>query len=578
MSVRIQAFCWGLGVALSAAALGVACGNSGGSGFGSPPGAEGGVDASTVPEGAASDSRLPNFDSGFFDDFPTTPIVQKGLPSDIAMQFGASGTGAPPCLSEPPTNAMVPRDWTPLFMEYAAPSVGDAAPDANVFEIKLTVDNQAHPLLAYVSTTTWTLSPAIWQGLTRDSAGHDIVIGLRSGTLSGGKLVAPPSMATSATVHMAPVAAPGSVVYWSASSGSSFDGFTIGDLTFKTVLTPATASPASAADAGVGCISCHTSSPDGKLIFYTRDLSTSTTTVDYRAVDVRTVVGAAPPSTSDVSPAALALLARVENSAPQLNTNHYSSSDSVVLTAFDESPLTTGYELAWTDLHATDSSGWGILARTGDSGQVGSFAWRHDGTAIAYASSATAGDGVTNYGPTDIYTVPYNNRMGGTATPLPGASDTSYDEFYPSYSPGDVLLAYDRIPSSSAMTYDQAADELFIVPSAGGTSERLLANDPPMCTGLTSPGLHNAWPRWAPQVASDATTNYYWVVFSSTRRVSTGSIPQLYMAAITTKVAGGVETFDQDYPAVYVLSQDPTQHNHIPAWDNFDVSGIPKPP
>ena len=38
----------------------------------------------------------------------------------------------------------------------------------------------------------------------------------------------------------------------------------------------------------------------------------------------------------------------------------------------------------------------------------------------------------------------------------------------------------------------------------------------------------------------------------------------------------GVETVEQDFPAVYVGSQIPSQSNHTPAWDYFDVAEIPK--
>ena len=64
-------------------------------------------------------------------------------------------------------------------------------------------------------------------------------------------------------------------------------------------------------------------------------------------------------------------------------------------------------------------------------------------------------------------------------------------------------------------------------------------------------------------------------MFSSKRRPATGLNPQLYVSAIVTKVTNNVETIYADYPAVYVLAQDPTQNNHTPAWDNFDVQGIP---
>jgi hypothetical protein len=175
----------------------------------------------------------------------------------------------------------------------------------------------------------------------------------------------------------------------------------------------------------------------------------------------------------------------------------------------------------------------------------------------------------------DIYTVPYNNHQGGAAAPLPGASDPNYHEFYPEYSPDDTMLAFNRTDNSPANSYNQPAAELFIVPGGGGSAQRLRANDPPVCTTLKSPGLTNAWPRWAPKAQASGSFKYYWMVFSSKRRPATGLNPQLYVSAIVTKMQNNVETVYADYPAVYVLSQDPASNNHTPAWDVFDVQGIP---
>ena len=45
------------------------------------------------------------------------------------------------------------------------------------------------------------------------------------------------------------------------------------------------------------------------------------------------------------------------------------------------------------------------------------------------------------FGFADLYAVPYSNRTGGPATPVPGASDPDLEEYYPTYSPDDALLA-----------------------------------------------------------------------------------------------------------------------------------------
>lgn len=537
------------------------CGSDpGGSGF------DGGNDV--VVSDAASDSFDPFGEaSSTFDDFPAAPLIDPSLPADIAQQFGApdGGSGAGPCVVEPADDAMVPRNWTPLFIEWGAAS------SQTVTEIRLTVDNQNTPFVAYVPGRAATLPGKLWSALALHSAGHDVVIRVRTAELASGKIVGSPSSATTSTVHLAPVDAPGSVVYWSASPGTSFKGFTIGDTALKTVLTPATAGTSSTGGV-TNCISCHTSSIDGKLVFYTRDTSGP----DTRAVDVRKVASPVAPDPSDVSPAALALLGRDRQFAPTLSAAHYAANDAVVITVLQTAGV---YQLAWTDLHAVDANGWGLLARNGDGRNVSTPSWRHDGTAIAYASSAGGGEGViadvTVSDPTmDIYTVPYANRQGGAATPLPGASDPTYREFYPVYSPGDVMLAFNR-SKDLVSSYNQPSAELAIVAGGGGSALRLRANDPPACSGKTSPGLTNSWPRWAPKAGVDGEKRYYWVVFSSIRREATANRPQLYVAAIVTKVQNGIESLYADYPAVYVTTQDPAANNHIPSWDMFDVSSIP---
>ena len=58
---------------------------------------------------------------------------------------------------------------------------------------------------------------------------------------------------------------------------------------------------------------------------------------------------------------------------------------------------------------------------------------------------------------------------GGDATPVQGASDPNQSEYYPSYSPDDRYLAFDRAPGSETMYYNPHA-EVFVVPAGGGTA------------------------------------------------------------------------------------------------------------
>jgi hypothetical protein len=263
-----------------------------------------------------------------------------------------------------------------------------------------------------------------------------------------------------------------------------------------------------------------------------------------------------------------------------LSKAHYSPTDAFAISVFVDATATGGkYELIWTDLHGTDpASSWGILARTGDPRQVATPSWWHDGSTIAYTSSPFAGEGVisrvTDADPTmDIYTVPYANHAGGPATPLPGASDSAYWEFYPVISPQDALLAFNRcaprkeMDGSWADSYNEPTAEVFVVPAGGGTATRIEANDPAACSSQTSPGITNSWPRWAPTAELHDGKKYYWLVFSSTRRQVDN--PQLFISGVVTDESTGA--VERTYPALYVTSQVAEENNHTPAWDFFQV-------
>jgi hypothetical protein len=138
---------------------------------------------------------------------------------------------------------------------------------------------------------------------------------------------------------------------------------------------------------------------------------------------------------------------------------------------------------------------------------------------------------------------------------------------------------------------------VFVVPAAGGTAQRLAANDPPACLGVSSPGLTNSWPKWSPsvQTCADGLT-YYWIIFSSSRdgnkfnlanfKDPKPSTPlptsQLYLTALTIDKNNAVTT----YPAVFIWNQPATsalyagssQSNHTPVWEEVAIPPPPPPP
>jgi hypothetical protein len=198
----------------------------------------------------------------------------------------------------------------------------------------------------------------------------------------------------------------------------------------------------------------------------------------------------------------------------------------------------------------------------------------HDGNTIVYASEMPVPmNGRPTQGPLDLYLMHYSAKAGGDATPLPGASDANANEFYPALSPDDAWVAFNHTDSTVTQdTYDEPTDEIFLLPTTGGTATRLAANDPPSCLGTTSPGVTNSWPKWAPAPGQSKEGKVYWLVFSSRRwpaSVFPDGVqhPQLFVTAVVVDAMGNVAR----HGALYLWNQTPTDDNHTPAWDNFRI-------
>jgi hypothetical protein len=159
--------------------------------------------------------------------------------------------------------------------------------------------------------------------------------------------------------------------------------------------------------------------------------------------------------------------------------------------------------------------------------------------------------------------VPWGNRAGGTSDVIMGASSDSFNEYYPTLSPDDQLIAFNRVAVGQS-SYNNGNAELFVISAEGGNPVRLAANDPPPCTGRTSPGLTNSWPKWAPDTGQVDGKRFYWLTFSS-RRVSADH-PQLYATAIVAD-ENGITT----YASLYLWNQPAAESNHTPAWDIFQI-------
>jgi hypothetical protein len=558
--------------------------------------------------------------------------------------FGAATSGNPsggPCLYEPAGGALFPNNWLrPRFMWTAASGL-------NLFEIRLHSPKEANDLVVYTTQTKWTMPkmPNIWANLSQNLPGEPITVTIRGMSSSGGT----PSLGTSGTITIAPAPADGAMVFWSTKSfqvnatTTDLQGFQVGDESTITALTPSQVQQtvwAGPPDGGnfpsppvrepVGCIGCHTSTPDGNYVGFTAQWPWPNAIASVQA-DAGTL-GAAPPwlaqgaidnlgpNTNDanylggthVSPTN-----NVDNVMLGIQTfskAHYQNGDRIEVTsvgaAKDQPENSAGMleqvqpsgvvsQLIWVDLEwngnadagrptaapgAMSNGGWGTLSRGGDdTNSAGAPNWSHDGMSIAYTSvNGGTMDGRLEQptsGSADVKIIPYGAKAGGPASPLQGASDPSLNEYFPAFSPDDKFIAFNRVPAADSM-YNQPAAEVFVVPAGGATQPvRMAANDPVTCTGLTSPGVQNTWPKWAPGPVTPAPDGkvYYWVTFSSIRindvnnPASGGGSPkvQLYVAGVVVDTRNNNKI--TTYPGIYLWNQDPTVNNLIPAWDNFAI-------
>ncbi len=270
---------------------------------------------------------------------------------------------------------------------------------------------------------------------------------------------------------------------------------------------------------------------------------------------------------------------------------------------------------------------WGAVTTIGENRNAVTPTWSSDGADIAYVStdvSSTDGHPDWTANVADIRVVPYANRAGGTSVPLAGASDPAFLEYYPEYSANDAFLAFARAPAPTIATrcvprqdangsvtpcpqqdlganpdgpYYNRNGEIYIVPRAGGTPIRLVANDPVSCSGQVSRGSINSWPRWSPRAEPKGGKTYYFLIFSSARQYPgsfeltkarltpaiSNKSSQLYMAPIVVDDASGVVT---TYPAVYLWNQNivvdasgnatiQNTSNLTPAWDDFTIPPVP---
>jgi hypothetical protein len=573
-------------------------------------------------------------------DLPPAPLFDdqapRPVPPDAAARFGPEDdfdAAAGPCVSEPVLSAgaapgaLFPANWLRPRFRFL-PAHGE-----DLFEIRLRVPSEQGMLVAYTTATTWALPRDVWARLGTNAVDQPITVTIRAvSTTSPGR----PS-GTRGTFTIAPVLAGGTMIYWAATSSdvtpaaSKLVGFRVGDEGVVDALRiPDVKASGLLAEGGrdlrgqygdakgvppghVECIGCHASTPDGTSVGFTDHWPWNTVITQVGA----TTVGTTP---SWVSPGAARLLDQPWLGMLTFSKAHFSPGDRIAVTSysnrsagtakvgFSDSHDQSGDRLAWFDLETSVSipwqsgqpdpmnaaiqaavgTAWGFLVLDGESRAALTPSFSHDGTKIAYTSTTSSQDGRIGDGAeTDVAVVPFADRKGGTAERLQGASTPGVSEYYPSFSADDALIAFNRAASTSGKIYYRPDAEVYVVPASGGVATRLVANDPPACTGEHSPGIINSWAKWSPSVAAAGGKHYYFLIFSSARSYpgsfrlpanqyspSDTRASQLYVTAIVRDDATAALT---TYPAIYLWNQEPSATNLTPSWDEVDIPPVPPP-
>jgi hypothetical protein len=577
-------------------------------------------------------------------DFPAAPVFEDGLGAEAEALFGRAATGAGPCIIEPRDGMLIPANMLRPRVRFTGAQGANA-----LHQITFHTEREVNDLVVYTRQNPWLVPPEIWDGLRRNVFEEEITVTVRT---SDG--VAAPRESRVA-FKIAPVQAGGSMVYWGATTeqpgltSTRLLAFGVGEEAVVTALSPGDVQETMLGDNGeikraeygapVGqarCVGCHTSTGDGKAVI----------TADHwpwnlAVTDITSGTGGRPEGISDMG----ALLLQM----PWLGVSSTSRTDwglgkRINITSASPRPAmapdfvarpqephrdmgfgaggsrTNQDALIWIDMAAEGAVpvldgqndnvevgaamlaargvGWGVIARTGDPRGAVTPDWSHDGTTIAYTSTDSTLDGRLgdNVNEADIYTVPYGGGQGGAATPVAGASAPGVAEYYPDFSADDRFIAFNRVQNGRGKMYYHREGEIYVVPAAGGEATRLAANDPPMCSGESSPGVTNSWAKWSPTVrggpenSAHAGKRYYFLLFSSARQspFNLNQVPasQLYLTTLVQHPDGRLET----YPAMYLWNQSfeiinpgsetpevrPLQTSNLtPAFDEFVIPSRP---
>ncbi|MGC4087825.1 MAG: hypothetical protein QM756_07995 [Polyangiaceae bacterium] len=583
ISAKSFAYCLAVALGVGGCSAGVAAdegrrptGSNGGSSS-INTGSGGGTGITVPTAGTSTVGQAPTRTCETCEDFPSTPIVVDGTPSNAPTLFGDPSnvsTSGGPCIAEPADGTLFPWNWLRPRIRWTGSS--------DIYEVRLKTARQKHDLVVYTTKTEYYIPREVWsgdkrgksQGLAKNNFEEDITVTVRGVKTNGGTPVG-----ASVKFRTAATDAAGTMVYWANVKAQTQDtvtegdlagwlmGFAVGDEDVIEALRVKDVKTQERSYAGqlkpVTCIGCHSSTPDGEAVSFTAFWPWSGAIAGI----TKNNRGQLPAS---VTPSGLAAVQQQWMGAWTYSPAQWKDTSKIAVASYGANALgwpggdynkTNQDNLLWMNIAATDPASvptqdwevvqkWapaatgkalGILPRNGDSRAALMPDFANLGGNIAYTSSSTSQDGrIATINDTDIYTVPFNAGMGGNATPLPGASAKGVAEYYPNYAADDGFVAFNRIdnvmgivkPNGSGFEnhlYYRPESEIWVTPTGTGSISaasgetsvgsaiRLRANDPDTCGGKKSPGVLNSWAKFSPRVTTINGKTYYFLIFSSTR-------------------------------------------------------------
>ena len=339
-------------------------------------------------------------------------------------------------------------------------------------------------------------------------------------------------------------------------------GFQVGDESVAQTLIPNQVQMTTDGGA-VTCIGCHTSTPDGKFVGFTAQGPWGNALASVETASI----GQQPPFMGS------AALAFFDATAPlgiqSYSKAHWHNGDHKMLAPEGDSngAMPPGSKLVVVDLEATDPAKVATtLDRGGEASEVGTPAWSHDGKTIVYIGGDGRGSRSRDVSAPGAATSTSSRCRTRTARAGPPRDRRGVGRRRRRVLP--VVLArrcaprFQQRPRGTDM-YSQPLDEIYVIPATGdGDAPRRQRS--PACSGMTSPGMTNSWPKWSPSSTTVGKKTYYFLVFSSMR--FDGVTPQLYVTGVVVD-GDKVET----HGAIYLWNQPDTEHNHTPAWDYFKI-------